>query len=374
MPDTAAAAPRHELDRGSEGTRLALHGSLRLRTVGALWRTLLRELDRGLSADVLDLGGVTDVDTAGATLILELTERLGRPAVIGANDGVAALLSLLDRPGPPEEEADEPETQRGAVLLIGEFALQVLRNVRSTIEYVGHLTHWLAVAVFRPSRIRWNDVGLYMARSGADALGIVALISLLVGVIVAFQAAAQLSKFGADLYVADSVGMAILMELGPLMTAVIVAGRSGAAFAAEIGTMKVNEEVDALTTMGLDRMRVLVLPKVLALLLVMPLLVVFADFCGVLGGLFIGVVSVEMPIPTYLARTQEAVTLWHAAQGLIKGECYALVISAVGCLRGLQTQRGAQGVGLATTSAVVTAIFLIVIVDAVLTVIYHYVG
>lgn len=379
MVDTAAvdpsfaveSAPRGDGERGA--TRVRLSGPLVVDRIGPLWRRLEAELSPDAAGEV-ELSGVESLDTAGATLVLELRDRLGGAPVVGASERVAELLDLLDTRPEESDEETVPRDDPGAVVLIGEFALRVAGNVRATVEYMGLLTHWLAVAVFRPSRVRGRDVGLYMARSGADALGIVALISLLVGVIVAFQAAAQLQKFGADLYVADSVGMAIVMELGPLMTAVIVAGRSGASFAAEIGTMKVNEEVDALTTMGLDRVRFLVLPKVLALLLVMPLLVIFSGICGVLGGLFIGVVSVDMPAPTYLARTQEAVTLWHIAQGMIKGECYALVIAAVGCLRGLQTRRGAQGVGLSTTSAVVTSIFLIVIVDAVLTVIFHYVG
>src|SRR6185503_20198490 len=153
----------------------------------------------------------------------------------------------------------------------------------------------------------------------------------------------------------------------PLMTSILVAGRSGSAFAAEIGTMKVNEEVDALDTMGLDSTRFLVMPKFVALLLMMPLLVTFADFCGIAGGMLIGVTTVGLPVHLYLHESVERLTVWHAVQGLIKGECYAVVIAAVGCLRGLQTKSGAQGVGLSATSAVVSGIFLIIVVDAVLT-------
>jgi phospholipid/cholesterol/gamma-HCH transport system permease protein len=213
-----------------------------------------------------------------------------------------------------------------------------------------------------------------MVRAGADALPIVALISFLMGVILAFQGVNLLGKLGFDSYTPDAVAVGILLELGPLMTAIIVAGRSGSAFAAEIGTMTVNEEVDALVTMGLDRTRFLVVPKVVALCLMVPLLVVFADACGLMGGCAIGLTALDMTFEQYLQRSFAHVDLWGATQGVIKGEAYAIAIAAVGCLRGLQTRQGAQGVGISATSAVVTSIFMIVVLDAALTALFTYAG
>ena len=192
------------------------------------------------------------------------------------------------------------------------------------------------------------------------------------GVILAFQSVNLLGQLGFESYTADAVAVSVVLELGPLMTAIIVAGRSGSAFAAEIGTMKVNEEVDAIETMGLDATKFLVVPKIIALCAMLPILVVFADACGVFGGCLIGVSSLDFTVAQYLTRSFAHVSLWGATQGLIKGEAYAVCIAAVGCLRGMQTKQGAQGVGLSATSAVVSSIFLIIVADAVLTVLFHY--
>jgi len=192
------------------------------------------------------------------------------------------------------------------------------------------------------------------------------------GLITAFQAAVQLRQFGADIYIADLVGLSITRELGPLMTAIIAAGRSGAAFAAEIGTMKVSEEVDALTTMGLDRTRFLVTPKVLALLFMLPCLTLYADVVGILGGLAVASGGFDIPIVVYLRQTAFAMSAWDVFSGLLKSVAFALLIAGVGCLRGFQAQTGAASVGRITTSAIVAGIFLIIVTDAIFTVLFHY--
>jgi phospholipid/cholesterol/gamma-HCH transport system permease protein len=266
-----------------------------------------------------------------------------------------------------------PEADFNLFHFVGHHTLEFLEDVRESLSFVGELVSGLAGVLLHPSRLRWADCLLYMQRTGADALGIVALINFLMGVILAFQGVSMLGDLGFESYTPSAVAVGIILELGPLMTAILVAGRSGSAFAAEIGTMKVNEEVDALDTMGLDRMRFLVAPKVVALLVMMPLLVVFADACGVLGGLAICGTTLGMPVSQYFNEAFRHVDLWGATQGLIKGEAYAVCIAGVGCLRGLQTETGAQGVGLSTTSAVVSSILLIIVSDAVLTVIFQYV-
>jgi phospholipid/cholesterol/gamma-HCH transport system permease protein len=361
------------VDLASEAGRtvLRLSGDLTLDGTPALWAQLDETLARAAAPLVVDVSAVGRCDSAGAAMLLALRERFGDVSVVGANEQVASALRLADR-GAQASAVAAPEPRRGLVERAGAWAVGVGATVRDTFGYIGDLCASLARAVVHPSSVRWRDTVQYMGRTGSDALGIVALIGFLIGWILAFQGAAQLSRFGVESYVADAVGVGIVMELGPLMTAIIVAGRSGSAFAAEIATMKVNEEVDALDTMGLDRTRFLVTPKVVALLLMMPLLVVFADACGILGGMLVGVTSLGMTVETYLRRTGDIVDLRAVAQGMIKGEAYALVIASIGCLRGLETKQGAQGVGLATTSAVVTAILFLILADATLTTVFHY--
>jgi phospholipid/cholesterol/gamma-HCH transport system permease protein len=360
------------LETVSDGGRSVyrVSGRLDVQSTPALWKEARRLAESGTRPSEVDASAVDSCDSAGASWLVWLDA-----PVSGANHQVAALLELV-RPErrPTAAPSDStPGDDAGLVLGLGQAAHECGAGVRATVVYAGTLVEGLFAAILRPGSLRKKDLVLYMTRTGSEALPIVALITFLVGVIIAFQSAVQLHQFGADLYVADAVALSIVMELGPLMTAIIMAGRSGSAFAAEIGTMKVNEEVDALDTMGLDSTRFLVMPKFIALLLTMPLLVTFASFCGIAGGLLIGMTSLDLPATVYLNETVQRLTVWHAAQGYIKGECYAIVIAAVGCLRGLQTKTGAQGVGLSATSAVVTGIFLIIVVDAVLTVIFHYV-
>jgi phospholipid/cholesterol/gamma-HCH transport system permease protein len=211
-------------------------------------------------------------------------------------------------------------------------------------------------------------------RAGADGLPIALLLAFLVGLVMGFQGAIQLEQFGANIYVADLVAIALARELGPLMTAIIVAGRSGAAFAAELGTMRVSEEVDALTVLGLDPQRFLVFPRAIALVLVLPALTLFADAVGMLGGLVVGVLGLDLTPSAYLQETRSALDLWDVASGLLKSVVFAAAIAVIACERGLATRGGAEGVGRATTSAVVAGIFYIVVIDSLFTVAFHVLG
>jgi len=353
-------------------TLVRISGDLTLETSPEAFAAI-RPLAAARRPVTLDVTGVPRCDSAAAAIVLALG---GAPdvTVVGANAQVASVLRLAEKLPEDGAAAQRPQTAPSLLESVGATAHDVVAAVRDALAYIGELTATLAASAVRPGRVRWGDVTRSMVRTGPDALGIVGVIGFLIGWILAFQGAEQLGRFGIEVYTADAVGAAIVMELGPLMTAIVVAGRSGAAFAAEIGTMKVNEEVDALDTMGLDRMRFLVAPKVIALILMMPLLVLFSDACGVLGGLLVGTTSLDMTVSTYMRHTVDSVSLWNFAQGMIKGEAYAIVIASVGCLRGLQTRQGAQGVGLSTTSAVVTAILLLIVVDAVLTTIFSVLG
>jgi phospholipid/cholesterol/gamma-HCH transport system permease protein len=242
------------------------------------------------------------------------------------------------------------------------------------VTFIGDCVLALARVARRPRQFRWADCAAEMQNCGAMALPIVSLISLLVGLIMAYQAAVQLRQFGADIYVADLVGLAVVREMGPMMAAVIMAGRTGAAFAATLGNMKAGEEIDALQTLGLRPVDFLVLPRLLALGMMMPLLALYANLLGILGGMAVAWRVLEIPPAAYWVETQSIVDLSDVASGLIKSVVFGLLIGLSGCLRGLQADRSAAGVGKATTSAVVTAILLIIVADAIFAVVFNLLG
>jgi phospholipid/cholesterol/gamma-HCH transport system permease protein len=243
--------------------------------------------------------------------------------------------------------------------------------MRTQIAFVGETSAAMWQAFTHPRQVRWKDVWYTCEQVGVNALPIVALISFLLGLILAFQSAVPMRQFGAEIFVADLVGLSILRELGPLMTAILLAGRSGAAFAAEIGTMKVNEEIDALETMALEPVDFLVAPKFLAMVLMVPCLTVWSDFMGVLGGGVFGVSAASFTWGSYISATLDALQSRDITNGLIKAAMFGLVITAVGCQEGFSTGLGSEQVGRSTTSAVVKSIFMVVVVDLVFTAIFY---
>jgi phospholipid/cholesterol/gamma-HCH transport system permease protein len=254
---------------------------------------------------------------------------------------------------------------------VGRAVVGFGEDTGSLISFVGELVVALGTAVIHPKRVRWRDAVRVAEAAGVNALPIVALVSFLMGVIMAFQGAISLRRFGADIFVANLVGLAMLRELGPLMTAIILAGRSGSAFAAELGTMKVREEIDALKTMGLDPVRFLVVTRVIAAVVMTPLLTVFADLLGLIGGAVV-MRSFGIPLITFYHQVQYQVTYGSLVGGLVKSFVFGILVAAIGCLRGLQTTTGASAVGESTTRAVVSGIILIVVTDGVFSVVYYY--
>jgi phospholipid/cholesterol/gamma-HCH transport system permease protein len=254
---------------------------------------------------------------------------------------------------------------------IGQFAVDLCTDFVDLIVFVGHVAAASWETVKNPRRIRWRDVFLIAENVGVNAIGIVALISFLIGLIMAFQSALPMKQFGAVIYVTDIVAISMLRELGPLMTAIIIAGRSGSAFAAELGAMKVNEEINALSTMGLDPVKFLVVTRTAAAVIMTPLLVLFSDLMGVIGGGVV-ILSLGFPVTTYVNQLLGAVELSDLFSGLLKSVVFAVLVAGIGCLRGLQTRAGAGAVGLSTTRAVVSGIVLIVLADGVFSVMFYY--
>jgi phospholipid/cholesterol/gamma-HCH transport system permease protein len=358
--------------RPDGGAELRFAGVLELGNAPA-WLARVRALAGSDGALRFELGDLQRLDGGSAALLLELAEQLGRSGrgieLAGAAGRVAEILELYRVHGrsPAASGARRP----GLLARAGGAALEQLEGARGMLGMLGDLVVASCGALRAPSGVPWREVWRLMERSGADALPIVALITFLTGLVTAFQAAIQLHRVGADLFVADAVALSMTRELGPLMTAIVAAGRSGAAFAAELGTMRVSEEVDALHTIGLDPQRYLVLPRILALVAMLPLLTLLADAIGIFGGLVVGVLTLDLVPIAYLEETREALIPWDVSSGLLKSVAFALAIGWVGCQRGLATRGGAEGVGRATTSAVVSALFLLIAIDAIFTVLFH---
>ena len=355
-----------EIVKESDGSRLKFSGRLDAEGVSRAWDRALRAADES-NRVLVDASEVEYCDGAGLALLWELHRRSGGE-ISGLKPEIEKLLQ-------PFAEADRKESERGrkkdsTIESVGRLVADLFRDFYEQIAFIGQVVVTFLRLLRRPRELRWIDVWSTYERAGVDALVVVGLVSFLTGLIMAFQAAPPLRQFGVDIFVVNLVALAMLRELGPIMTAIVLAGRSGSAFAAEIGTMKVNEEINALTTMGLDPVRFLVVPRVLAGVLVTPVLTIYSDLLGVGGGLFV-----------MLGRGYPAVTLWRqlttavgindVMAGIIKAFVFGALVAGIGCLRGLQTKSGASAVGVSTTRSVVTSIFLIVVVDAVFAVVYY---
>jgi len=336
-------------------------------------------LTRDIATNIIevDLSRVTVIDSAGLAVLIEI-EKIARDKafefrLIKLPPKVLGFLDLIDRKKLDTPQISPyPPTKYEFVNHVGELALEAVGSLRSVLTFLGGVIIAFVNLFRHPGKFRRGDFFIFVERAGTDALPIVSLLSLLMGLIMAFQAAVQLRQFGANIFVADLVALSLLRELGPLLTAIIIAGRSGAAFAAEIGTMKISEEVDALNTMGFEPVSFLALPRITAVTFVGPLLTLVADLVGVLGGLIVGIISLDLSATAYIEETYLALTPFDLLSGLIKSIVFALLIGGVGCLRGFEVEMSADSVGRKTTSAVVSGIFLIVFTDAIFTILFHY--
>ncbi len=325
----------------------------------------------------VDLAGVQSMDSAGAMLLLRLDERANAAGVpfefTHVSEQLLGIMNLLNMKALNIEPLIQEKESEGIFYHLGESAERQFRDFRQVMTFVGELLTALIHVIRCPTAVRWNAVFLYMKKVGVDGFPIVTLISLLIGVIMAFMSSLQLKQFGATTYVAPLVAFAMVRELGPMMTAILVAGRSGSAFSAEIGSMMINEEVDALATMGFDPVQFLVIPKVLAAIVVVPLLVVYSAFFGIVGGLMVGVLGLDLTAYSYFQQSISSFDLFDVVSSLIKAMVFAVLISGIACQRGFQVRGGADAVGEATTSAVVSAIFLIILANSAFAIILYYI-
>jgi phospholipid/cholesterol/gamma-HCH transport system permease protein len=315
---------------------------------------------------IVDLSGVTYFDDYGALVLSELKARASEkdgieildPAHITESTLSFVDLKNFDSPSMPDRFTEN------IVENIGENALKSLVRVGHMVSFLGSVFISFGKIISNPKSFRLADTISIMEKTGVNALPIVSLISFLLGLVIAFMSSIQLQQFGANIYVASLVAIAMVSELGPIMTAIVVSGRSGSAFAAEISAMKISEEIDALTTLGFDPVSFLAIPRILASVLVVPILTFFSDIFAILGGLAVGVFLLDLTVSSYISQTVEILTFFEISWGLMKSVVFSLLVSWVGCLRGFEAKGGPDAVGNAATSAVVSGIFLIIVFDS----------
>lgn len=361
------------------GTAVWSHGGAwTIEHVTRLARELTIPAQANGKSALLDLSGIDQLDTSGAWLLRRHRELLSENRFkIEITQGAPDLAALLDQVLQVEGvlPADPPRRNLGdKVAEIGVAVENILLESRDLIAFFGELVSALAHVIITPWKLRWNAIFAHLEQTGLNALPIVGLINLLVGIVLAFQGADQLARFGAQTFTINMLGISVLREMAVLLTAIVVAGRSGSAFTAQIGTMQVNEEVDALRTIGLDPMQVLVVPRVLALIVALPLLTFFADMMGLLGGGLMCLVLLDISFGQYLGLLNQAITVNHFWVGIVKAPFFAILISLIGCFEGLRVSGSAESVGKLTTRSVVEGIFLVIIVDALFSILFSYIG
>jgi len=339
----------------------------------------IRRLTPGARHITFDLSAVERLDTAGAwAMYRSARDWEAAGAVVnfsGASSDQVALLETIER----NDKVSEPPLPEGFGLLklidhIGSATIDIAKETVDLIGFFGRILVTLARTVINPRRLRVTPLFHHMEQVGLNAVPIVGLISFLIGIVLAFQGSSQLQRLGAEVFVVNLVAVSVLREIGILLTAIVIAGRSGSAFTAQIGSMKVNEEIDAMQTLGLDPMEVLVLPRVLALVITLPMLAFFADVMALLGGGLMSWLALGISPGAFIERLNSAVSMWSFWIGILKAPVFAFMIAMIGCYEGFQVRGSAESVGQKTTRAVVEAIFLVIIVDALFSIFFQTIG
>jgi phospholipid/cholesterol/gamma-HCH transport system permease protein len=368
MSDT----PDFTLIPGENGDTLVFTGPLLVSTLGRLDQRL-----RAITTPIakIDLAAVGAIDTVGAWICCRLTRDSGAE-IINAGDTAQRLIGEL-RKGDDGRSVEVPRPQRIWIRVpanVGNTVIGLAYGAIGVLGFVGEMILATVQLLRHPGRFRYRALVHQMELVGVNSLGIIGLMSFLVGIVIAQQGSVELRQFGAEVYTVNLVGRLTLRELGILMTAIMVAGRSGSAFAAELGTMKLTEEIDAMRTIGVSPMEALVVPRVLATVIMMPLLGVFSAVVGIIGGAFLGQVALGIPFITFLSRIRLVVPVFDVWVGLIKGPVFGLIVALAGCYQGMQVKSNAEEVGKRTTAAVVMAIFTVIVLDAFFAVFFTEVG
>lgn len=359
-----------------EGNLARCSGDWTVRRLGALSTRLAHQ---AWPAGELrfDLSGVARMDTGGALLLHRLLEQRRRQgntlALQSMSDEIAGLIKLV-RDTAEAIHPTPPATPPGLLEAVGRQTLISGRNGLGMLSFVGRMAATGSRLLLNPLRMRWAQITVELGEAGHKALPIVGLLAFLLGIVITYQGGVQLRQYGANIFVADLVGLSMLRELAPILTAIIVAGRTGSAYTAQIGTMQVTEEVDALRVMGIQPLELLVLPKVLALTLALPLLTVYADVMGVLGGMVMAKIQLGIAYTTFIDRLEVALSLESYLVGIGKAPVFAVVIASLGCYQGFRVSGSAESVGRRTTVSVVQSILAVIVIDAAFSVAFSYLG
>ena len=356
------------------GVWTVLHGAM-------LEQEICRLRDSSLTEAKIDLSDVQAMDSTGAMLLHQAGEILKgcqtNVSYHGLAEKFAPLMELVRDAGSPARDLNVHSGHTGwqdMVINVGRVSVEALKEGRDLLNFLGLVTAVFWRSVLQPRRFRPKALITQMEQTGLDALLIVGLLQFLIGVVLAYLMADQFRKFGAEVFTVNLIGLTILQEAAVLITAILLAGRSGSAFTAQIGTMRVNEEIDAMQTLGLDPIEVLVLPRVLALMITLPLLTFFADICGLLGGALATVTALDISFAQFLRQLQDVVGPRDFMIGMVKAPVHAVIIALVGCYEGLKVERSAESVGRMTTKSVVESIVLVILATAVFAIIFSILG
>jgi phospholipid/cholesterol/gamma-HCH transport system permease protein len=373
------AIPKYELSEKSAGELyFILSGDWTTSNHSPSHEKVIDELkNKNIRAVRFESSGLGQWDSSLLTFLMRINSFTENERIkfddSGLPEGVRKLIKLANAV-PVVNNQDKNAIDQPLLDRIGSASLRVKGSAGEMLDFVGQVFLSFSRLFAGKAVFRRSDFLIYMQQAGAQAILIVTIINLLVGLIIAFIGAIQLKMFGAEIYVADLVGIGMVREMAPMMTAIIMAGRSGASYAAQLGTMMVNEEIDALVTFGFNPIDFLVLPRLMALVLMMPLLVLYADFIGILGGMMVGVGMLDISFTQYFEETIYALSPLTFLLGIVKGTIYGFLVGFAGCYRGMQSGRSSAAVGASTTSAVVTAIIMIIVASAVTTIIYYSMG
>lgn len=374
------AMPELRTEPSAEGFIFHLEGEWTIRHAPLLERAIATACRNEVVGNiVIQAERIAQLDTAGSWLILKMYRDLrirgNTLEMCGLRPAHEAIFHTIgDLQEPLPEPIPSPGALRQLVERLGCATVDAARQGYRLVGFIGEVVIGIGRCVRHPARLRGASLAHHIDATGVDALPIIGLIAFLISVVLAYQGATQLQKFGADIFMINLVAVSVLREMGVLLTAIMVAGRSGSAFTAQIGTMQVNEEVDALRTLGMNPVEVLVLPRILALMITLPLLTFFADIMGLFGGAVMAFALLDVSIPQYINRLDSAISAWTFWVGMIKAPFFAFLIGTVGCLRGMEVSGSAESVGRLTTTAVVESIFLVLVADALFSILFAKLG
>ncbi len=346
-------------------------------------RQMQEEIDYALKKSqninniIIDLSGLKDIDTAGAVIIHEMIEELKKDKKVNllkASKEEEKFIDFIYASIAKEKGTPAIIKPLNFLERTGKYFVDLFKDIWLFTVFIGQATTSFFMYISHPKRIRFKSIVKGIENAGVNALPIIALTSFLVGVVVAYQSAVQLQKFGANIFIVDMIGISVTRELSPLITAIVVAGRSGSSYTAQIGAMKITRELDAMETMGFNLFEFIVLPRIIALMIAMPLMIFFADLIGIFGGMVVSNYQIDISYAEFLKRLQSVLDLKHFYIGFLKGPVFALLIASIGCFRGLQVEQNTESIGRYTTVSVVNAIFLVIACDALFSVIFTKLG